>query len=136
MYMYLSLLLFQFLLFQALQMLLKCHLHVDMFSTCNTTCTHTCGIMYMYIVVAVHNQDSMRFACVNVVLAVHCNKVPKQNTCIYELSAVIQNRLYEHFIPVCCLGTSNKCIHGNTCTGSCTTVFTSTVLCGTCTCTL
>ena len=38
-------------------------------------------------------------------------EVPKQKTCIYELYAVIENwllALYEHFIHVCCLGTSNK----------------------------
>ena len=32
---------------------------------------HVC----MYIVVAVHGQDSMRLACVNAVLAVHCNYI-------------------------------------------------------------
>ena len=65
------------------------------------------------IVVAVHSQDSMRLACVNAVLAVHCNYFGGSSYAkdMYELYAVIQKwllTLYEHFIHVCYLGTSNK----------------------------
>ena len=50
------------------------------------TCTCNYPCMYIHIVVAVHSQDSVRLACANAVLAVHCNyllEVPKQTTCTY-----------------------------------------------------
>ena len=58
--------------------------------------------LYMYIVVAVHSQDSMRPACVNAVLAD-----------MYKLYAVIQNWLLEHFIQSCLLlrNFQQMCIH-------------------------
>ena len=37
------------------------------------TCLKYTVHMYMYKVVAVHGQDSVRLAYVNAVLAVHCN---------------------------------------------------------------
>ena len=44
----------------------------------------------------------MRLACVNAVLA-----VPKQKTCSNTKLVTIYIALYEHFIRVRCLGTSN-----------------------------
>ena len=50
----------------------------------------------------------MRLACVNAVLAVHCNYMYLVGIYMY-MYAVIQNwllALYDHFIHVCCLETS------------------------------
>ena len=70
-------------------------------------CGCTCGMCM---------KDSMRLACANGVLAVHCNSFVGRSSAKdrYELYAVIQNGLLalsEHFIHVCCLGNSNKGIY-------------------------
>ena len=51
--------------------------------------------MHLHVVVAVHSQDSMRLACVNAVLAVHCNYFVGSSYYkdMHVLYAVIQNWL-------------------------------------------
>ena len=56
------------------------------------------------IVVAVHSQDHMRFACANAVLAVYCNYFVG-NFDMYDIQQSNTNyrALYEHFIFICLL---------------------------------